>query len=132
MFRSWTMAACDVEGAYCFGWRSGGLKRMQVWQANRFDCTLTLTAEQSKNGEEIRVPILKSDLLYRLLAACVSGKERTDYVFSRENPKNPIKDFRQSWKLACTAAGFPELLFHDLRRTAVSNMELTGYHAVSQ
>ena len=120
----WLRAMFEV--AYCFGWRSGGLKKMKVSQVDLFNCTLHLTADQSKNGEEVTVPIVKSDPLYRLLAACVSGKQQTDYLFSRENPQKPIKDFRQSWNLVCTAAGFPELLFHDLRRTAVSNMEAEG------
>ncbi len=34
----------------------------------------------------------------------------------------PIKWFYQSWRLAVTDAGFPGLLFHDLRRSAVRNM----------
>lgn len=115
------------EVSYLYGWRSGGLKRMKVSQVNLFDCTLTLTAEQSKNGEPVTVPIVKNDILYRLLAQCISGKGHEDYLFSRDSAgRLPIKDFRQSWKLACTAAGIPTLLFHDLRRTAVSNMERTG------
>jgi integrase len=80
----------------------------------------------SERHFQITVAIVKSDPLYHLLAACASGKEQTDYLFTRDNPKKTILDFRQSWKLACTAAGKPDMHFHDLRQTAVSNMEATG------
>lgn len=121
----WLRAMFEV--AYSYGWRSGGLKKMKVSQVNLFDCTITLTAEQAKNKESITVPITKDGTLYRLLAACVSGKEAQDYLFSRDaEGKMPIVDFRNGWKAAKSAAGMPNLLFHDLRRTAVRNMERSG------
>lgn len=40
----------------------------------------------------------------------------------RTAPGSPIKDFRRAWSNAIIDAGFPNLLFHDLRRSAVRNM----------
>jgi integrase len=45
-------------------------------------------------------------------------------VFRRGD--KPVKNFVKSWITACDVAGVPGLLFHDLRRTAVRNMNRAG------
>jgi integrase len=57
------------------------------------------------------------------------GKEPDDYVFTwtTGNKKGKrMRDFRTSWNTACEAAKFPQLLFHDLRRSAVRRMVRRG------
>ena len=46
------------------------------------------------------------------------------WVFHRSGRQ--IKGFRKAWANACTAAGFPGRIPHDLRRSAVRNMERAG------
>ena len=66
-----------------------------------------------------------TDSVYNLLELCVEGKESDDYVFTRPDGKR-VKDFRGIWDIARKAAGVPDLLFHDLRRTAARNFRNAG------
>ncbi len=38
----------------------------------------------------------------------------------------PIRSLRKAWQIACEAAGMPNMIPHDLRRTAVRNLERAG------
>jgi len=46
------------------------------------------------------------------------------HVFHRYG--KPIKSLRRAWRTACKDAGRPGLLLHDLRRSAVRNLERAG------
>jgi hypothetical protein len=47
-----------------------------------------------------------------------------DEVLAKD--RQPIEDFRGPWERACEAAGVRGLLFHDLRRSAVRDMDRAG------
>jgi|SRR5581483_5691351 len=47
------------------------------------------------------------------------------YLLQHEGRR--VRDFRKSWATACELAGIPDQLFHDLRRTAVTNMIEAGF-----
>ena len=59
-----------------------------------------------------------------LLTACCAGKGPDDFVFTRGG--RPIVEYRKAWERARKAAGCPDLLLHDLRRTAVRNLRRIG------
>ncbi len=46
------------------------------------------------------------------------------YVFHHDG--RPLKGFRRAWKTACRRAGVSGRIPHDLRRTAVRNLERAG------
>src|ERR1017187_1533468 len=60
------------------------------------------------------------DVFFWHPADCQKGP--TQRGGTQRTPGTRLKGFRDDWKQAATDAGFPELLIHDLRRTAVSNM----------
>jgi len=53
------------------------------------------------------------------------GKKGDDYLFTRENGE-VVKDFRGTWDDLTERADVPGLLFHDSRRSSVSNMIRRG------
>jgi len=69
--------------------------------------------------------VVMTSLVNALIAQCVTGKNPDDYVFTRKNGER-IVEFRRTWWKVCAAAGVPDLLFHDLRRSGVRNMIRRG------
>jgi len=51
---------------------------------------------------------------------------RPDCALLVQRNGNPVQDFEKAWAAACAAAKVPEALFHDLRRTALTNMIEAG------
>ena len=54
----------------------------------------------------------------------VTKADRSHRVFRRSGRR--LQSFRSSWKKTCAKAGLPGLLFHVLRRNAVTNLERAG------
>lgn len=119
--RLWLRAM--LETAYNYGWRVSELLNLRVGQVDLVSRTIRLEPGTTKNQEGREVTI-ESGRLLELLGQCVEGKRPEDHVFTRGD--RPIRDFRKRWKNLCTAAGVPDLLFHDLRRTAARNLRAAG------
>jgi integrase len=84
----------------------------------------------TKNGEGRAFPITSAvrALLERrqeYTRRCERAQTRIiPLVFHRKG--QPVQSFRRTWAEACKKTGLPGLLFHDLRRSAVRNLERAG------
>lgn len=89
---------------------------------------IELTSKTTKNSEGRWIPIW-GDMGYVLRSQrMVRDNEcpRCNWVFfwhrdyhARATPGTRITDFRWAWHEACERAGFPGLIFHDLRRSGI-------------
>ncbi|HTU47434.1 MAG TPA: site-specific integrase, partial [Bryobacteraceae bacterium] len=106
--------------AYHVGLRKSALLRIKWSQVDVAAKTIWMEGKRSnRKPEPVAVPI------YGDMAKFIEMQPRTsEYLFARGS--RPIRDFRESWDLACQRAGVPDLLFHDLRRTAVRNLRRAG------
>lgn len=114
--------------AYTFGFRKGELLNLRVRQVDLLNRTLMLSATDTKNRKPRNVSLTNES--YTLLCQSIVGKHAEDFVFTWKDGR-PVKDFRVSWEKLIKAAGLPELLFHDLRRSAVRNMIRRGVPQVT-
>jgi integrase len=117
----WFRAIVEVGRTY--GWRIGELIELRVRQVDLLGKVIRLEPGTTKNRDGREVSMTQN--VFALLSQCVSGKQSENFVFTRDDGKR-VKDFRETWRNACVAAGVPNLLFHDLRRTAARNLRRAG------
>ncbi len=112
--------------AYHLGMRTGELLALGRNWVDLEDGLIYVTGRVTKNRSPKTGPIY-GDMKPWLEMVLSRGKVESPkcvWLFSRNG--NPVKDFKADWKNACGKAGVPNLLFHDLRRTAVRNMIRAG------
>jgi integrase len=116
--------------AYSTGWRRGEISGLQWSSVNRQ--TKTIFLGRSKNGEPRILPFvgeLDRIIERRWQARSIKNENGSTtlatYVFHCGDGQ-PIGDTRKSWRTACSKAGMPNLLVHDLRRSAVRNFDKNG------
>jgi integrase len=137
--------ACAIMHTY--GWRKMEVLDIQRRHLDLAAGTLTLDPGMTKNDEGRTIYLTWE--LKAALAAQVARVKALEKKLGRIIPwlfphlsggakqqskgarhvavvGEPIRDFRRKWEVACKAAGVAGRLRHDLRRTAVRNMEQAG------
>jgi integrase len=122
-----------LECGFVYGFRKSELLRLRVGQLDFVEKSIVLDAGTTKNGEGRQVRM--TDEVFDLLRQCVVDKGPEAFVFTRKHESNGrrtktadghIVDLRDAWNTACRAAGCPDVLVHDLRRSAVRNLVRAG------
>jgi integrase len=78
-----------------------------------------LWAGTTKNKEGRTIPIY-GDMVEVFRQMERDREPGSDFVFTRDGKR--LLTWYKAWKTACAAAGMPDLMFHDLRRSAVRNL----------
>src|SRR5262245_48704570 len=117
-----------VQFMFITGWRSRSevllLRGPQVDLAGGFVRLEPATTNNSAGRAFPLIPELRALIERRqtITRRCERAQARIiPLVFHRSG--RPIQSFRRSWKKACEKAGLPGLLFQDLCRSAVRNLE---------
>jgi integrase len=87
---------------------------------------IRLRSGETKSGDPRTIAFL-GDMEKVLVEAKAQRDEffpECQWVFSRLG--EPIKGFKNAWAAAVVRARFPNLLFHDLRRSAARNLSRSG------
>lgn len=111
------------------GWRKSECVALRWAQVDLKAGTVRLEPGTTKNGQGRLFPFDAHPELAQLLRTQreeTAALERATgqivpCVFHRQG--RPVKDLDDAWRRACREAGVPGQLFHDLRRTAVRNLE---------
>ena len=114
---------------YLTGWRKSEVLALKWRNVDWAGRVVRLDPGTTKNRDGRSFPFTKD--LETLLKEQLAEHERmkkggtiVPLVFHRAGQR--IRDMRKAWDSACTAAGCPGRLFHDLRRTSVRNLERAG------
>lgn len=121
-----------VRFAFLTGWRAGEVFPLQWSQVDFTVGVVRLEPGTTKNRHGRSFPFRALPALAELLEGQQQHTRQIEretnqvipWVFHRSGKQ--IKSIRIAWKKACVAAGVPDALFHDLRRSAVVNLERAG------
>lgn len=115
---------CIAVCAYQSAVRVGELKKFQ-WHQVDFEASL-IRIRKTKSGDPRTIPFIDPMGEYLLKAKAHRDEFYPDcpWVFSHLGEQ--IKSFKGSWKAAVKRAGYPNLLFHDLRRSGIRNLTRSG------
>jgi Site-specific recombinase XerD len=114
--------------AYHTGRRRGEILQIKWEDVNWEQRWITIRASTTKGGQPDCLPLTGAlmELLMKLHIVREGTGERpkSPYIFLYRGM--PFQEFSKSWKKSLQACGLPDKLFHDLRRTAATDLIEAG------
>jgi integrase len=109
--------------AYHTGARKGELRQIRKDRIDLKPKRIDLPGRTTKSKKSRFLPVY-GDMAAELEMAIAAGAKDCPYLIQDEG--RPVHDWEKAWATACKAAGVAGTLFHDLRRTALTNMIEAG------
>ena len=110
--------------SYHTGARKGEINKIRTESVDFRARRIELQSKTTKNKKARFLPIYGD--MEAELSMAVSQADPSCPVLVQSNGV-PVRDWEKSWKTACALADIDNALFHDLRRTALTNMIEAGF-----
>jgi integrase len=111
---------------YHLGCRKGEMLDLYLDDVDLKSGTIRFRGRTTKNEQGKIAPIYGEMGPWLEMAIDETRQKYPDCRYLFQQCGRRIHSFRKAWASACKRAGVPGLLFHDLRRSAVRNLELSG------
>ena len=112
-----------VEFLYNSGWRSREAMSLEWSELDPDAGMITLSADKSKNKEPRKLPVVGA--IREVIERRIERRDIScNFIFHRKG--KPVRSFRKAFKAAAKEIGQPELIPHDMRRSAVRNFRRAG------
>ncbi|HEV2201735.1 MAG TPA: site-specific integrase [Bryobacteraceae bacterium] len=109
--------------SYHTGARRGEITKIRKEKIDFNAGRINLPGRTTKNKRPRFLPIY-GDMAVEIQLAIDGGKPECPLLIQRDG--KPVQDWEKAWATACEATGVKGTLFHDLRRTALTNMIEAG------
>ncbi len=109
---------------YHTGARKGEIRKIRLDRIDFKAKRIELQGKITKNKTPRYLPIY-GDMQAEIEMGIAAANSKCPFLLQHEG--GPVFDWEKSWKTACKFAGIDNALFHDLRRTALTNMIEAGF-----
>ena len=110
--------------AYYTGARKGEIAKIRLENIDLKAKRIKLPGKTTKNKSPRYLPIYGN--MHAELDMAISTADES-CPFLLQDKRHRVVDFEKSWKRACSVGSLKQTLFHDLRRTALTNMIEAGF-----
>jgi integrase len=110
--------------AYHTGARKGEIRKIRREMIDWNTMRIELRKKTTKNKTARYLPIY-GDMGPEIEMALSTADPACPFLIQCDGKS--VFDFEKAWKTACKAASIPHALYHDLRRTALTNMIEAGF-----